>query len=287
MRVSISADNPLHQKMRSEEVDKAKQRGHEWLDQLSNEQAIAVVPILLELSGLITVCSGKNQRESTLATNVEIDTSVFLEPSLKIENQLERILEIRDPQALREAIATCLDLFRSEKTHLNASRSKANATNLLKSPTVPTTDATTGLPGRLLFERIVANAVAESKESITALFVVERLAYINKRFGRITGDEILLSVAQYLAQELPDSSSLSRWSGPAFAAILHPTAGKKTEMQVRAISRRQLSKTMETGGRSVMLPINCSCMIEPLSEGSSPDLIFSKMDDFISAHLSD
>jgi diguanylate cyclase (GGDEF)-like protein len=157
---------------------------------------------------------------------------------------------------------------------------------LLASPGRSTSDAATGLPARLIFERAVCDAITQGTESVVALFIVERLAYINKRFGRATGEEILLYVAQYLAEELPDSSMLARWSGPAFAAILDSTsAAKRTEMQIRAIASKRLSKTIDSGGRTaVMIPISCSCTVESLTAESSSEAIFSRMDDFLSAH---
>jgi GGDEF domain-containing protein len=159
----------------------------------------------------------------------------------------------------------------------------------LGSPGSATSDATTGLPARLIFERAVCDALTQGRESVVALFIVERLAYINKRFGRVAGEEILLHVAQYLAQELPDSSTLARWSGPAFAAILDSTsAAKRTEMQIRAIASKRLSKTIDSGGRrAVMIPISCSCTVESLNAENSPEAIFTRMDDFLAAHSSE
>jgi GGDEF domain-containing protein len=129
----------------------------------------------------------------------------------------------------------------------------------------------------------VSDSIAEGKRFMTALFVVERLPLINKRFGRFAGDRVLLYVAQYLAQELPDSNSLSRWSGSSFSAIINFENSEKMESQIRAISNKPLSANIDVGNRSVMLTISCACMMEQASGSASPEALFTKMDEFVKA----
>jgi GGDEF domain-containing protein len=195
-----------------------------------------------------------------------------------LEQTLSQALQVDDPQALKESISQCLAIVRAEQAN------PPPAPTVTLPPATPATlDAETGLPGRLLFERIVTDSIAGGRNFITALFVVERLPLINKRFGRATGDRVLLYVAQYLAQELPDSNSLSRWSGSAFSAIITSENSDKMESQIRAISNKPLSANIDVGNRSVMLTISCACMMEQLSATSSPESVFAKMDNFVTA----
>lgn len=198
-----------------------------------------------------------------------------------LEQTLSQALELDDPQIMKESILKCLDLVRTEK----AKPAPTPVANVVPAATL-SVDAETGLPGRLLFEQIVSDSIGEGRNFITALFVVERLPLINKRFGRVAGDRVLLYVAQYLAQELPDSNSLSRWSGSAFSAIINSENSDKMESQIRAISNKPLSANIDVGNRSVMLTISCACMMEQLSADASPEKLFDKMDEFIRTRTS-
>jgi diguanylate cyclase (GGDEF)-like protein len=205
-------------------------------------------------------------------------TPVALGTLEALEQTLSETLELPDPEAMKEAIAKCLEIVRTEK----AKPTTAQATVVL-APVTHHLDSETGLPGRLLFEKIVSDAIGEQKTFMLALFVVERLPLINKRFGRAAGDRVLLYVAQYLAQELPDSNSLSRWGGTAFSAIITSENSDKRGSQIRAILNKPLSANIDVGSRSVMLTISCGSLMEQVSATSSAESLFKKMDEFVEA----
>jgi diguanylate cyclase (GGDEF)-like protein len=239
----------------------------------------AVAPLLQALSGLLQRDDSPREEEVKSPATPEAPVSVGALQSL--EETLSQALELDDLQTIKESISKCLETVRTEKSKPG----RIPSANVPPSATL-SVDAETGLPGRLLFEKIVADSIAEGRNFITALFVVERLPLINKRFGRVAGDRVLLFVAQYLAQELPDSNSLSRWGGPAFSAIINSENSEKMESQIRAISNKPLSANIDVGSRSVMLTISCACMMEQLSGTASPEKLFDKMDDFIRARTS-
>jgi diguanylate cyclase (GGDEF)-like protein len=254
------------------------------LKELSEQQAVAVAPFLKALSELIAGSnSQQEQHEAARALTPPVDSKPHLAagPLELLEHTLSQALDAKDPKGVRDAISKCLEIVRTEKAKPVASSviSAAPVTSL-------NVDAETGLPNRSLFERIVADSIAEGRQFITALFVVERLPLINKRFGRLAGDRVLLYVARYLAQELPDSNSLSRWSGSAFSAIINAENSEKMESQIRAISNKPLSANIDVGNRSVMLTISCACMMEQLSADAEPEKLFGKMDDFVKVRTS-
>ncbi len=261
----------------------AKESVHGWLNQLSDEQTASVAPLLRALKGLMSGYEESRESkpsEPAALTTAPVDPPVSGGALQLLESTLSQALELEDPLALKDAISKCLETVRAEK----AKPAPAPAVTL--SPANLAIDAETGLPGRLLFEKIVADSIAEGRNFIAALFVVERLPLINKRFGRAAGDRVLLYVAQYLAQELPDSNSLSRWSGPAFSAIINSENSDKMESQIRAISNKPLSANIDVGNRSVMLTISCACMMEQLSASESPEKVFTKMDNFVQTRTS-
>lgn len=255
-----------------------------WLGQLSEKQTVAVAPFLKALSDLMSEQKsvgeqGANEPSSTLG--VASSSPISAAPLEFIDQILTEALGLSDPQEIKDSISKCLDIVRTEKVKPRPSPAAAPAT----SSALPV-DAETGLPGRLMFEKLVNDSIAEGRNFISALFVVERLPLINKRFGRIAGDRVLLYVAQYLAQELPDSNSLSRWSGPAFSTIINSENSDKMESQIRAISNKPLSANIDVGNRSVMLTISCACMIEQLSVRDSSEELFNKMDQFVQLKMS-
>ena len=259
----------------------AKEAVTSWLGQLSEEQTVAVAPLLKALSGLMSEHRGQGEQIESAVPPTPLVTPVaaISTPPLEcLEQFLSQASESEDPQVIKDSISKCLEIVRTEKAKPPAAPAVV---------TIPagamTVDSETGLPGRLPFEKLVADSIAEGKNVITALFVVERLPLINKRFGRLAGDRVLLYVAQYLAQELPDSNSLSRWSGSAFSTIINFENSDKMESQIRAISNKPLSANIDVGNRSVMLTISCACMMEQLSADASPEKVFDKMDEFVKA----
>ncbi len=261
----------------------AKEAVTSWLDQLSEEQTVAVAPLLKALSGLMSEHRGQaEQSERAAPLAPAIETACISSTALESLDQiLSGALECHDLQTINDSVSKCLEIVRAEK---------AKPMRPVALPAVHagalTVDAETGLRARFSFEKLVADSVAEGKNAVAALFVVERLPLINKRFGRVVGDRVLLYVAKYLTQELPDSNSLSRWSGPAFSAIINADNSDKMESQIRAISNKPLSANIDVGNRSVMLTISCACMMEQLSAEGSPEKVFDKMDEFVKARTS-
>jgi GGDEF domain-containing protein len=262
----------------------AKDAVTSWLGQLSDKQTVAVAPLLKALSNLMSDQRGHGDQVENAAPSTSpliAGASISTAPLESLEEILSRALEAEDPQIIKDSMLRCLEIVRTEK----AKPPSTPALNAVPAAAL-TVDAETGLPGRLSFEKRVADSIVEGKNVINALFVVERLPLINKRFGRLAGDRVLLYVAQYLAQELPDSDSLSRWSGPAFSAIINFENSDKMESQIRAISNKPLSANIDVGNRSVMLTISCACMMEQLSADASPEKVFDKMDEFVNARTS-
>src|ERR1035438_8742310 len=146
------------------------------------------------------------------------------------------------------------------------------------------TDPATGLQGRAAAEEMIAAKISEGKEFVVTLFQIDRLAHINGRFGRKTGDEILLEVAQYVGKEL-NTGSLFRWTGPALVAILEIQPSlNAVQRQLKRIASMRIEKSIETDGRSVLLPITCSFLQQEVSARGSVETVAHNMDKFVGTH---
>jgi GGDEF domain-containing protein len=122
---------------------------------------------------------------------------------------------------------------------------------------------------------------------VITLFLVDRFAHLNGRYGTKTGDEVLLLVAHHLGEQL-ETGSLFRWSGPAFAAITETrSALHEVEQQMARIASKRFEKTIEEDRRMVLLPISCSSIVQKVSDADSVEGIIAILDDFVAAKVGD
>ncbi|HEY3940741.1 MAG TPA: diguanylate cyclase [Bryobacteraceae bacterium] len=212
-----------------------------------------------------------------------------------IEKKLQRASTLEDVRQLRGQMADCLTVVRSESSRLQAeSRARLESlqaevervsSRLRMGGLDSSSDPITGLPMRALAEQAIAAKISSKKECVAALFVIDRLASINGRFGRAAGDDVLLLVAQQLAKRL-SGATLFRWSGPALAAILEAVTGEATaESQAKAAASMRLEKTIETNGRSVFLLITLFGQVRRVSSADSVDAVCADFDQFQAAHF--
>jgi GGDEF domain-containing protein len=234
---------------------------------------------------------------STMTATVKFVTSSS-ETSLKqlsvVEAKLQRAGTLEDIRQVKTSLTDCLSLVRSESLRLQgetrgrmaelkneverlSSRLKAAATD-------DSEDPVTGLKGRSLAEEEIKNKIRVGKDFTVALFILDRVASINARFGRLVGDDILITGAKTLAQKL-SGTTLYRWSGPAFVAVFDPSVNL-TQAQFRATqaAAMRVEKSIEADNRSVLIVITASCHLQRVSIASSPEEILRKMDEFMAAH---
>jgi GGDEF domain-containing protein len=212
-----------------------------------------------------------------------------------IEKKLQRASTLEDVRQLRGQMADCLTVVRSESSRLQAeSRARLDSlqgevervsSRLRMGVLDSSSDPITGLPTRALAEQAIAAKISSRKECLVALFVIDRLASINGKFGRTVGDDVLLLVAQQLAKRL-SGATLFRWSGPALAALLEVVTDETTaESQAKAAASMRLEKSIETNGRLVFLLITLFGQVRRISSNDSLEAVCGEFDQFISAHF--
>jgi len=219
-------------------------------------------------------------------------SAVGVEQLQCIEKNLETTADIDDVRLFRVKLSECLTVVRNESVRVRDV--SQNQIRQLKddldraarqSPLPRSLDPTTGLGSRSEAEQMIASSILDGKDATLALFLVDRIAAINSRFGRKVGDEILLTVAQRLAKQLPEASPLFRWSGPAFiAAIDTRGASQAVDRQINQITSERLEKNINANGRTVMLPISCSAVVQRIKPGDSAEAVFHTLDRFVASH---
>lgn len=235
---------------------------------------------------------------STMTSTVMFITSSS-ETSVKqlsvIESKLQRASTLEDTRQVKTYLTDCLTLVRTETLRLQTeSRTKINTlksdverlSHRLKSvSTGESQDPVTGLPGRAAAEEAITSKILAGKEFLVALYVLDRMASINGRFGRLVGDDILVTGAQALAQRL-SGTTLYRWSGPAFVAVFDPSVNlTQAESRASQASSIRVEKNIEADKRSVLILITASCHRQRVSATLGPDAVFKNMDAFMALHV--
>ena len=157
-----------------------------------------------------------------------------------IESRLQRASTLEDTRQIKTHLNDCLTLVRSESLRLQTeARTKINNAKVqdvgspLKPPQIrhhrgDSQDPVTGLPGTQCTPKSHRRQNRQQAKFLAVpLLMLDRMASINGRFGRLVGDDILVNGAQMLAQKL-SGTTLYRWSGPAFAAVFDPSVSFDT-----------------------------------------------------------
>ena len=140
-------------------------------------------------------------------------------------------------------------------------------------------DTVTGLPGRSHAEVELAKIHAEPRERLLALFAVKRLDVINAKFGYLRGDQVLLRIVQHLAQSIPDSNTLFRWTPCSFLMIISPAgSGEEVRKRVQMISADRITMTLEWEGRTALVPVTVEGHVQSPRESASLDSLRQALD---------
>jgi GGDEF domain-containing protein len=256
------------------------------LEEYNRRAAVIFKGQVEELRGMLT----------TMTSTVIFITSSS-ETSVKqlnvIESKLQRANTLEDTRQIKKHLTDCLTLVRSESLRLQTeARAKINTlkqdvdrlSNRLKSVNAEDSqDPVTGLPGRNSAEEAIAAKIATGKEFLAVLFMLDRMSTINGRFGRLVGDDILVTGAQMLAQKL-SGTTLYRWSGPAFVAVFDPSVNvAQAETRATQAAALRVEKNIEADNRSVLIVITASCHLQRISGKIAPDAVFRSMDTFMAS----
>ena len=247
--------------------------------------------------------------------NMMSNTIAFLSDSSKtgveqlqaIERNLQRASTVGDVRVLRSKLNDCLVLVRKESlrlrdeshSHIAALQAKVIETaNHVRTagitlPEVPPAAprgrtrvlspdfALMGLPGREAAEELISSNISRGREFFVTLFVIDRFAFIDGRFGSGVCGEMLLLLKEYLGEQLK-SGSLFKWSAPAFAVIDEACQPQVvTESQMMRIASKRFEKTIQEDRRTALFPITCSCMVRKVSDIDSLEHIAEILDDFV------
>jgi diguanylate cyclase (GGDEF)-like protein/PAS domain S-box-containing protein len=141
---------------------------------------------------------------------------------------------------------------------------------------LPEHDALTGLPSRILFERMVAKAMSGNAFAVSFIGL-DNFTEVNEALGHISGDRLLYLVGRRLSSRLRVNDRIGRWGGDRFMVFL---AGVATEADALSIMQRHMASLAEPfsiAGKTVLLQARVGISLCP-RDGRDPDTLMQAAD---------
>ena len=142
-------------------------------------------------------------------------------------------------------------------------------------------DPLTNLPNRLLctdrLAQIIKNAHRHSRMSAVMFLDLDNFKQINDTQGHITGDTVLVEVADALKELTREGDTVGRWGGDEFVVLL-PEVESESELEI--LSERvldELAKPIVVSGREYNITASLGIACYP-TDGKQADVLLSNAD---------
>jgi GGDEF domain-containing protein len=206
----------------------------------------------------------------------------------RIESEMRTPLDAGDYATLRQRLERCLyticreaERHQEQKMALTGELRRAAKMQQRLANATGKIDPVTGLPGEDDGTRAVQEACQSERRTWAVAFAAERMETINLRFGFKVGDQILLLLAQQLAQSLQPDDLLFRWRGPCFLVLLDRSGPEPAvAAEIKRIFGAKLEHTLTMGTREVVVPVTGSWAVFPLSAGDDAEDVLRRVSEF-------
>ena len=142
-------------------------------------------------------------------------------------------------------------------------------------------DSLTGLPNRNLLRDRLAHTMAQAARQhwcVGVLFIdLDGFKDVNDTFGHGSGDELLMRVAQRLADCISDGDTVGRQGGDEFAIVLSNMAKADDANVVAQHVLKALARPFDIGGNEVRVTASLGISIYP-GDGDTPELLLKNAD---------
>jgi diguanylate cyclase (GGDEF)-like protein/PAS domain S-box-containing protein len=139
-------------------------------------------------------------------------------------------------------------------------------------------DSLTGLPNRELFVDRLQGAITRARESQanrpTVLFIdIDRFKNVNKSFGLVIGDSMLLTLGRRLSRNLNAQDTLARLGGDQFAILLISDADPHHVATLAERVRRALRTPMKISAKDIILTASIGIVVYDGAQETAQDML--------------
>lgn len=139
-------------------------------------------------------------------------------------------------------------------------------------------DSLTGLPNRELFMDRLQGAITRSLEGQanrpTVLFIdIDRFKNVNKSFGLVIGDSMLLTLGRRLGRHLNPQDTLARLGGDQFAILLISETDPHQVATLAERVRRALRTPMKISAKEIILTASIGLVVHDGRQLTAQDLL--------------
>jgi diguanylate cyclase (GGDEF)-like protein len=139
-------------------------------------------------------------------------------------------------------------------------------------------DSLTGLPNRELFMDRLQGAITRAAEGQahrpTLIFIdIDRFKNVNKSFGLVIGDSMLLTLGRRLGRHLNPQDTLARLGGDQFAILLISDSDPHHVATLAERVRRALRTPMKISAKEIILTASIGIVVHDGSQVTGRDLL--------------
>ena len=139
-------------------------------------------------------------------------------------------------------------------------------------------DSLTGLPNRELFMDRLQGAITRAREGQanrpTVLVIdIDRFKNVNKSFGLVIGDSMLLTLGRRLSRHLNPQDTLARLGGDQFAILLISDADPRNVATLAERVRRALRTPMKISAKEIILTASIGIVVHDGSQETAQEML--------------
>jgi diguanylate cyclase (GGDEF)-like protein len=135
-----------------------------------------------------------------------------------------------------------------------------------------THDSLTGLPNRLMFERVVNALLANGRSLAVLLLDLDRFKEVNDTLGHAAGDALLADVGARLKAAVPQALCIARLGGDEFTVLL-TNADEQAAVTAAEAARESLLHPVQVHSIDVSVDASIGVAVAPLHGVSCDDLL--------------
>jgi GGDEF domain-containing protein len=114
-----------------------------------------------------------------------------------------------------------------------------------------------------------------------AVFCLENLDQMNKRFGFATGDGVLATFSGFLGMHT-SNDLLFRWRGPFFVSIIaREVSSEDVRSELQKMTNNRVDYMVQAGSKSVAMPLGWSWTVISVQGSDSPGSAVDAIDRFV------